>query len=162
VLAGPRTARLTQALVYDKQMAASISAFQLTNEDVGEFAISISPRPTAQLTDIETEIDALVERLKAEGPTAQEIQAALASQELQFLNGLQSNLGKSMTLADAAGYNGDPGHFTADYQKQLAVTPADVKRVANTYLGEGRIVLSVVPEGKPQLASKPDESKRVK
>jgi predicted Zn-dependent peptidase len=143
-------------------MAASISAFQITNEDVGEFAISVSPRPTAKLTDIEAEIDAIIERLKAEGPTAQEIQAALASQELQFLNGLQSNLGKSMTLADAAGYNGDPGYFTTEYEKQLAVTPADVKRVANTYLTKGRIVLSVVPEGKPELASKADQSKRVK
>jgi len=162
ILAGPRTARLTQALVYDKQAAASINAFQISSEDVGQFAITVVPRPNSTLTVLETEIDAIVERLKKEGPTAQEIQAALASQELQFLNGLQSNLGKSTQLADAAGYNGDPGHFKVEYEKQLAVTPEDVKRVANKYLVPGRIVLSVVPQGKPELAAKPDQSQRIK
>ena len=88
--------------------------------------------------------------------------AQLASQELQFLNGLQSNLGKSTTLADAAGYQGDPGYFKTEYEKQLAVTPDDVKRVANKYLTPGRIVLSIVPQGKPELASKPDQSQRIK
>ena len=32
---GPRTARLTKALVYDQQAAASVSAYQGSNEDVG-------------------------------------------------------------------------------------------------------------------------------
>ena len=39
VLAGARTARLTKALVYDKQAAATIGAFQSTSEDVGEFGV---------------------------------------------------------------------------------------------------------------------------
>jgi hypothetical protein len=41
------------------------------------------------------------------------------------------------------------------------VTPADVKRVANQYLTKGRIVLSVVPMGQIDQASKPDACKRV-
>jgi hypothetical protein len=32
----------------------------------------------------------------------------------------------------------------------------------NKYLTKGRIVLSVVPQGKPELASKPDQSQRIK
>ena len=45
ILAGPRTARLTKALVYDEQAAASVSASQYTYEDVGEFIVIITPRP---------------------------------------------------------------------------------------------------------------------
>ena len=41
------------------------------------------------------------------------------------------------------------------------MTPADVKRVANKYLTPGRVVLSIVPMGKIDQASKPDESKKV-
>jgi zinc protease len=41
------------------------------------------------------------------------------------------------------------------------VTPADVKRVANKYLTAGRVVLSVVPEGKTDLAAKPEASQKV-
>jgi zinc protease len=161
VLAGARTARLTKALVYDKPAAASISAFQSASEDVGEFGITVTPRPGSTLTALEEEIGAIVERLKKEGPTAQEVQGAIAPQELQFVSGLQSNLGKSMRLADGAGYHGDPGYFRTEYEKRRAVTPDDVRRVANTYLTAGRVVLSVVPVGKIDLAAKPDASQKV-
>ena len=134
VLAGARTARLTKALVYDKPSAASISAFQGSSEDVGEFGITVTPRPGSTLTALEQEIDVIVERLKKEGPTAQEIQAAIAPQELQLLSGLQSNLGKTNQLADGAGYHNDPAFFKTEYEKRRAVTPDDVKRVANKYL----------------------------
>jgi len=41
----PRTARLTKALVYDQQAAARLSAYQNSNEDVGEFVVVATPRP---------------------------------------------------------------------------------------------------------------------
>jgi predicted Zn-dependent peptidase len=41
------------------------------------------------------------------------------------------------------------------------VTTKDVQRVANKYLTAGRIVLSVVPMGQTDQASKPAESKKV-
>jgi zinc protease len=161
VLSGPRTARITKALVYDQQAAASVMAGQSSNEDVGEFRLVITPRPEHSLTDLEAAADAVIARLKQEGPTVEEIQRALAGEELGFLRGLESNLGKAMQLCDGAGLHGDPGHFKTAYQKSQAVTPADVKRVANTYLTNGRVVLSVVPTGKLDQAAKPAESKKV-
>ena len=161
VLTGGRTARLTKALVYDKQAAATIGAFQSSNEDVGEFGIQVTPRAGQSLTAIEQEIDALILKLKAEGPTAQEIQLATASQELGFINGLQSNLGQSNQLADGLGYHDDPEYYRKAYEGRRAVTPDDVKRVANKYLTPGRVVLSVVPIGKADLAAKPEASQKV-
>jgi zinc protease len=155
VLSGGRTARLNKPLVFDKQLATNIGAFQSTSEEVGEFMIQVSPRPGSALTPIEEEVDAIIERLKQEGPTAQEMELATASQELAFISGLQSNLGKSNQLAGGAGYHGDPAHYKKAYEARRAVTPEDVKRVANKYLTKGRVVLSVVPNGKPELASKP-------
>ena len=161
ILEGARTARLTKALVYDEQAAASVSAGQSTNEDVGEFFLTITPRPGHTLTTLEAAADAIIERLKKEGPTAEEVEKAVAGEELAFLRSLESNLGKAFRLADGAGYHGDPGAFRRDYEKTLAITADDVKRVANKYLNRGRVVLSVVPEGKLDQAAKPDQSQRV-
>jgi len=161
ITAGPRTTRLTKALVYDQQAATNVGTSQNTNEDVGEFLMTISPKPGHSLTELEAAADAVLETLKAEGPTVEEIQRATAGLEAAFLGGLQSNLGKSFTLADGVGFHQDPAQFKADYEKLLAVTPADVKRVANQYLTKGRVVLSVVPMGKLDQASKPNESKKV-
>ena len=161
ILSGPRTARLTKALVYDKQSAASVSAFQSTSEDVGDFLVVVTPRPNNTLTDLEQAIDGILTTMKTDGPTPEEIQKATAGEELSFVRGLESNLGKAMRLSDGAGYHGDPGYFRTEYTKGQAVTAADVKRVANKYLTRGRVVLSVVPVGKVDQASKPGESKNV-
>jgi zinc protease len=161
ILSGSRTARITKALVYDEQAAASVQSGQNTNEDVGEFILMLTPRPGHTLTSLEAASEAIIERLKKEGPTAEEIQKAIAGEELGFVSNLESNLGKAFELADGAGYHGDAGYFRTAYKKTLSVTAEDVKRVANKYLTGGRVVLSVVPEGKADQAAKPDQSKRV-
>jgi zinc protease len=161
VLSGRRTARITKALVYDQQAAASVMAGQSSNEDVGEFMLVITPRPGHTLTELEAAADAVIAKVKQEGPTAEEIQRALAGEEFSFLAGLESNLGKAMQLCDGAGFHGNAGFFKTAYQKSQSVTPADVKRVANKYLTGGRVVLSVVPTGKLDQASKPEESRKV-
>ena len=159
ILTGSRTARLTKELVYDRQLAASVSAGQSTSEDVGTFNLSITPRPNATLTQLEAIADSIIDRIKRDGPTADELTRAKASDELGFISGLESNLNKSFTLVADEAFHGDPGRsFKVDYPKQQAVTAADVKRVANKYLTKGRIVLSVVPPGQTAMASKAAES----
>ena len=51
---------------------------------------------------------------------------------------------------------GDPEHFRKDLEDALAVTAADVHRVAKQYLTKGRVVLSMVPAGQTNLAAKPN------
>ena len=50
ITAGPRTTRLTKALVYDQQAAASVGTSQNSNEDVGEFLITVT-RPARACAD---------------------------------------------------------------------------------------------------------------
>jgi zinc protease len=161
ILAGPRTARLTKALVYDTQMASQIGAFQNSFEDVGVFQVVVIPRPEHSLSEIEGAVDQVIQKFISEGPTAEELQKAKSGLELGFIRGLESNLGKANQLINGAVFYGNPGYFSTDYQKTLAVTAADVKRVANQYLTRSRIVLSVVPKGKKDQASKPTESEAV-
>jgi zinc protease len=161
ILTGARTARLTKALVYDSQLASQIFAFQNSAEDVGVFQVVVIPRPEHTLTEIEAAVDQVIQKFISEGPTAEELQKAKSGLELNFLRGLESNLGKANQLISGTVFYGDPGYFRTDYQKTLAVTAADVKRVANQYLSRSRIVLSVVPKGKKDQASKASESEAV-
>ena len=162
VLAGSRTARLTKPLVYDQQSAANVNAFENGFEGAGEFTVAANPRPGHTLTELETQVDSILARLKKDGPTAEELERAKAGQEFAFLSGLQSNLGKAFELAADQTFYNDPSHtFRVEYPRLQAVTPADVKRVANKYLGDKRVVLSNVPLGKTDLASHADKSKVV-
>ena len=158
ILAGPRTARLTKTLVYDRQLAANVGAYQDSNEDVGEFVISITPRPGHSLTELETVTDSVLDRLRSAGPTADELQRAKAGMELDFVRGLESNLGKAFQLALGQVFENDPAYYAVDYRKAQAVTAADVRRVASAYLTRGRVVLSVVPQGGKDQAAHPEKS----
>ena len=161
ILTASRTARLTKALVYDQQSAAAVSAGQLSRENVGEFNIIITPRPGHTLTALEAATDSVIERLKRDGPTAEEMAKASAGIEFGLISSLESNLGKAEMLSSGLVFHGDPGYFRTQYAKLRAVTAADVKRVANSYLGPNRVVLSVVPLGKTDMAAKPESSSKV-
>jgi zinc protease len=129
---------------------------------VGTFDILVTPRAGHTLTELEGMVDSIITVFKKDGPTADELKRVKAGQELGFINGLQSNLGKAFELAQDQAFFNDPSYtFRIEYPRTQAVTAADVKRVANKYLGPGRVVLSNVPLGKPELASHADKSSPV-
>jgi len=161
ILTGSRTARLTKALVYDNQSAATVFAGQSGRENVGDFGIQITPRPNHTLAELEASADSVLDRFKREGPTAEEMAKATAGLEFAFVSGLESTLGKGEILISGLVFFGDPAYFKSQYTKLKSVTAADVKRVANKYLGPGRVVLSIVPLGKTDQASKATASAKV-
>jgi zinc protease len=161
ILSGPRTARITKGLVYDRQSAADVTAFNRTNELAGAFVVFLTPRPAHTLTELETAADSIIEKMKRDGPTTQELERAKAGLEFGFVSRLQSNLGKAETLIRGQVFHGDAAYYKKQYGRLEAVTAADVKRVANKYLGAGRVVLSVVPQRKVELAAKADQSTKV-
>jgi zinc protease len=158
LLTASRTARLTKALVYDLQSAAQVQAFQTGRESLGDFGVIVTPRPGHTLTEIETQIDSVLERFRREGPTADEMRKARAAIEFDFVRSLESNLGKAEILNTGLVFHGDPGYFRTQYARLTRVTAADVKRAAERFLGPNRVALSVVPSGKRELAAHPESS----
>jgi zinc protease len=158
VLSSSRTSRLQKELVYDRQWAAAAGAQQRTNENGGEFRITLTPRPGHSLTELELATDSIIERLQRDGPTAEEVARAKAGIELGFVSGLESNLQKAEILSDGFVFHGNPGYYRQSYNEAESVTPAEVERAAKKYLTKGRVVLSVVPQGHKQDASKAEQS----
>ncbi|HUR97556.1 MAG TPA: pitrilysin family protein [Pyrinomonadaceae bacterium] len=145
ILSTGRTSRLQSNLIYGKEMAQQVGAFNGTNEIAGTFQIQTTARPGKSLDDIEKEINAEIERIKKEPPTAEELARAKNSNESSTIFGLQTVLGKGSQLGNYAGYLNKPAYFQADLDRYAAVTPADIQRVANTYLGSNRLVMTYMP-----------------
>ena len=161
LLTSSRTARLTKALVYDRQAATSVRAAQDALERAGTFGIVATPRPGHPLAELEAVTDTVIDRLKRDGPTPDEMARAGAGLEFAFVSSLESSLGKAEILNQGAVFHGDPAYFRTQYARLRAVTAADVQRVAARYLGPNRVVLSVVPLGKSDQASNAAVSTRV-
>lgn len=153
VLSGAKNGRLTEPLVYVRQLAADVNAFQDGRLRDGEFGIIATARPGHALPELQGVIDSQVARLAADGPTPRELEQARNSFEASMLEQLEYGGAVADQLNSYYYFTGDPDYLARDIARTRAVTAADIQRVARTYLQAPRVVLSVVPEGKPELAA---------
>jgi zinc protease len=153
ILSGSKSARLTQAMVYERQVASNVSAYQSGKRLAGDFSIIATARPGNSLTELQTIIHAEVARLAEEGPSARELEQAKNSIEAGFLAGIESVNRKANQLNAYYYQLGTPDAFQRDLDRYHAVTAEDVQRVVRDYLTGPRAIISVVPQGKLELAA---------
>ncbi len=157
LLAGEKNSRLTEALVHNDQTASSVWAYQDGKRIGGDFWVVATAKPEQALTVLQPTIDRELRRLAAEGPTARELEQAVNALEASFLRRIETVNGKADMLNGYFVRTGHADGFAADLARYRAVTAADIQRVATRYLTLPRVTLSVVPQGKPELAAKPVE-----
>jgi zinc protease len=141
----PKENRLYRTLVFEKQRAVSATASDRSSALAGTFEVMITARPGQALDELVTIADSEIERLKREGPTEDEVMKTQNDYEASLIFSLES----ATRLADFLNSNnvefGDPKAYADRLRKLFAVTPADVKRVANQYLIAHRVRLDVNP-----------------
>jgi zinc protease len=158
ILAGGKNSRLYKRLVYDMQIAQDVSAGQSSNMLSSEFGIVATARSGHTLTELEKVIREEVQKLKDSPPTQREVQRAVNEFEASFLDRLESISGKADMLNSYFMETGNPDYFNEDFQRYKAIAPDDVQSMTQTYLRDnGDVVLSVVPEGKKDLAASPSK-----
>ncbi|MBA2339981.1 MAG: insulinase family protein [Pyrinomonadaceae bacterium] len=156
VLAGGKSSRLYHSLVYESQIAQSITAYQSSREIAGHFQIIATAKPGKTLDELEAAINCEIERIKIEPPTIEEITRYKNAYEASFIYSLQSLGGfggKSDQLNLYATYLDRPDYFEEDLARYAQVTPEDVQRVARTYLNDKRLVLGVLKREEGTKAS---------
>lgn len=161
VLAGGKNSRLYKRLVYDMQIAQDVSAFQSSASLSSSFWIIATARAGHTLAEIESVIMEEIERVKAETPAGREVERVVNQYEAGFLDGLETAGGKADQLNNYYTRTGNPDYFNEDLSRYKALEPRDIQAAAVTFLPSGaRVVLSVVPQGKKELAAQ--GSKEVK
>ena len=154
ILAGDKNARLYKRLVYDLQVAQDVSALQQSSKLDGDFRITVTPKPGKAPTAIAELVNAEITRIIRDGITDRELKRAQNTIRAGFLDNLASVRGKAGQLALYNYFAGTPGYAQQDAARYERVTTADVRRVAGQYLGQPRVVLTIVPEGQRSLMVK--------
>jgi zinc protease len=91
-----------------------------------------------------------------EAPEAREVERVVNQIEASRLDGLErvgGFGGKADRLNAFYVYTGNPDYFNEELARYKAIDPSDIQAAGQTWLTEGRGVLSVVPEGQTELAS---------
>jgi zinc protease len=158
VLAGLLTrgknSRLYKRLVYDLQIAQEVFAYQDPQQLSGTFVLAATARSGHTLAELERVIDEEITRIAAEPPARRELERVVNQYEVMFLNALESVEQKSDALNEYFFRTGNPDYFNEDLARFKALDPTDISAAAASLLRkDARVVLSVVPKGKKDLAS---------
>jgi zinc protease len=144
--------RLFRSLMYDKQLAARVSAGHPTSKLSGIFEVSLYVRPDQNVEDVVALAEKEIERLRAEGPTVSEVRKAKNERESGLIMGLESVTTKASFLNQNLATYGDALAYKQELLRVFAVNPADVQRVAKKYLTDKRIRIDVKPGAPAQRA----------
>jgi zinc protease len=158
ILSGSKNSRLFRRLVYELQIAQDVYAMQSSKALGSTFSIIATAREGKSLSEIEKVIFEEIEKLKVNPPNMREVERAVNQIEAGFLSRLESVGGfggKADQMNGYFFYTGNPDYFNEDLMRYKALGPQDIQSYANTILrNDGRVALSVVPQGKKELAAK--------
>jgi zinc protease len=154
ILGGGESSRLYQSLVKDQQLATSAAAGIWTMRGSSPFLVQVMVAPGKAPADVEKVIDHELERLSKEPVAAEELARAKTTMRASFVGSLESSVSTANEIGQGAAFFGDPNLINERSAMYAKVTPADVQRVASTYLQpSNRAALLTVPAPKPQAGA---------
>lgn len=147
ILTSGRSSRLYNELVYKRKLAKSVGSFVWDLELGGLFIINAMGLKNSDLKEIEDVINSEIEKVKAELVSGHELEKVKNESESDYLNRLQTIMGKADMLAGFYTFSRDPGMINTDLERVLKVTESDIIREAGKYLNnDNRVVLYYLPE----------------
>jgi zinc protease len=149
ILGQGKISRLYQKLVYEAQVAQSVTC---NNQSIMLASIAqcdIVARPGVKLEDLEAAFDKELESLRTHGPTQAELDRARNKELTGLIQGLQL-LGGFGGVADMMDrynqYLHDPGYLPKDVARYEAVSTDSVKKIGQEVFGKNqRVVVYCVP-----------------
>ncbi|MES2355060.1 MAG: pitrilysin family protein [Pseudomonadota bacterium] len=149
VLGGGKSSRLYRTLVYEKQIAQEVSAYQYSLQLGSVFFVDVTARPGHTAAEIEAAIDDELKKLRTTPIEANELERAQNSVETNMIAGLEKLGGVAELLNQYNHYTGNPGYFIEEIKAYRRLTPERIQQAVDQYLQpSARVVITGIP-GQP-------------
>ncbi len=158
VLGGAKSSRLDQRLLHREKLVDQIGTSLSTSQLGSNFLIIATVKQGVDPAKVEAIIDEELERLKTDGPSADELARAKTAFRAGFIRGIErigGFGGKADALAECAVFEGDPGCFRTSLANIDGASLEDVKAAGRKWLGKGDHTLVVEPGARAPLAELP-------
>jgi zinc protease len=157
VFADGKDSPLYKYLVYEKQLAKDVNAYQYSTRLQGQYMITATASEGHTTDELVEAIDTVLQNFKETGTTDEDVSIAKVNWEKRFYESLQTIANKADMLSSYNTMTGNPAFINDDLNRYLAVTPESVLTAATTYLQpDKRIVLHVTPAEK--TSSEPEQT----
>jgi len=156
VLGTGKTSRLYKALVFERHLAAGVSASNVTLGLGGWFQITVTAAQGHAIAELLPVVEQIVAELQEKGPTREEVDRAtrnIVAGRLRTVERIGGFGGRADLLNLFETFLGDPGYLPRDIARYRAVTPQAAQQFARQFLlPQQRIQLDVVPAPKSASA----------
>lgn len=149
LLAGGKSSRLYETLVYRDQIAQSVGVFADSRVGPGLFTayaiLASGHTPDQARKAMLADIDKLASK-PIDGAELAKVKTEMLTGQLKQR---QTPIGKAFALGQAAMYQGDPARVNTDLEALQKVTTADVQRVLKKYVLDAHsVTINYLPEQK--------------
>ncbi|MCX6169654.1 MAG: pitrilysin family protein [Ignavibacteriales bacterium] len=156
ILTDGKNSRLYQKLVYEMQIAQDVRAFQSSGKLSSQFELVATARSGHTLEELKNVIQSEIDKIKNEAPKERELQRVVNQVEASFLDRLESPAQKADMLNSFFYFTNNPDYANENLSRYKALSVDDIQTAAQIYLPDnGRVILSIVPKGKTDLAVQP-------
>lgn len=162
IMSDGRSSRMNQKLAYEKQIVQGVNIRSGTAELAGDIQFDATIADGHTTEEAINEAMAVIEGLRAQPPTEQEVTRIKNRIEWGHVRQL-ANVGGFGGIANQLNtfniFGGDPDLLNTDIDRYLSVQAEDVQRVANKYLNDAKVQFTVMPEAarsaQPKAAAPP-------
>ncbi|GAB3043496.1 M16 family metallopeptidase [Stenotrophomonas tumulicola] len=161
VLGGAKSSRLGKRLEHEEKLVDNVSAGAFTSQLGSNFMVMATVKQGVDPAKVEAIIDEEIERLVAEGPSADELARAKTAFRAGFIRGIErigGFGGKADALAECTVYTGDPGCFRESLKNIDQSSAADLRTVGGKWLAKGSHTLVVEPGERVALEEEASQS----
>lgn len=147
ILTSGKSSRLYKKLVYEAQIAQSVSAYQGSRKRRGHFDIEIMVKPGVDLAKVEKMVDEELERIRTQPIAAAELQRAKNQYEAGFVQRMQSLATRASLLNSYQSSQGTPDGAAADLKRYLDADAESLTRTAKSVFDpQARVIMHILPK----------------
>lgn len=148
LMAGSKNSRLYKSLVFEKEIAQDVSAFQFSGKYGGHYTIVATAKPGKSLNDLKSEIFKIISEIKNNNVTSKELKRSKTGIKSSFVFSLQNleSLADHLNLYNF--YLDEPNSFAYDLNRYNEVKREHISAVAEKYLSKPFVELRIIPKGK--------------
>jgi Predicted Zn-dependent peptidases len=136
ILGGGKTSKLYKSVVYNKQLASSISAFYYGLKDEGLLIIFATLQQGKDINELEKAINEEIENLRKNKVSEEELRRAKNSQLANLIYSRESVVRLGFQLGDAL-INTENPNYINEYPKLIQkVSKQDIEKIINEYIND--------------------------
>ena len=148
ILGSGKNSRIYKRLVYDEQIATSISVYTVLKEIAGQFIIEADAKPGVDLSVIENALNEELEYFIKEGPSEKEMERIKTQYFSRFIRGVErigGFGGKSDILSHCEVIAGSADFYKDLHKRIKKASSKNLQKAAKLWLTDGEYILSILP-----------------